>query len=76
MPEFSRTCNKKLVKAYVAMRGYASNADLARKLGVSRSLLCKLFNPIHPFKSESRICEIARTLGAPAEVLFPWEEQQ
>lgn len=76
MTQSQRSCNVELLGAYIRLRGYRNNADLARGMGVSRSLLCKLFRPDHPFKNADRINEISSLLGAPAEILFPWVQDR
>ena len=76
MAHSTRSCNVELLGAYIRLRGYKNNADLARGIGVSRSLLCKLFNPDHPYKNSDRINQISSSLGAPPEILFPWVQDK
>lgn len=73
MPKYKRTVNKNLLLSLIKFNGH-NFASLGKvmKPPLSRSVVCRICNPDHPYKPESRILEISELFHIPHLILFPF----
>jgi len=73
MPKYKRIVNKNLLLSLIKYNGF-NFASLGRALDppLSRSVVCRICNPDHPYKPENRILEISELFHVPHLILFPF----
>ncbi|MEA2014639.1 MAG: hypothetical protein U9N38_04970, partial [Thermodesulfobacteriota bacterium] len=69
-----RKVEKKLVRSIIVFKGLTlQKIGEKMKPPVKKAAVSRLLNEKDEYKSEKRINEIAKILGIPAEILFPYK---